>query len=57
MNYDLHFNPSQFTEFISPSPNNLDFRTIPKPQNAFILYRKNYAAKHKSTGPEIRIEI
>ncbi|CAH1763064.1 8749_t:CDS:2 [Entrophospora sp. SA101] len=50
MNYDLHFNPSQFTEFISPSPNNLDFRTIPKPQNAFILYRKNYAAKHKSTG-------
>ncbi|CAJ0849339.1 12593_t:CDS:2, partial [Entrophospora sp. SA101] len=31
-------------------PDNVNFTTIPKPQNAFILYRKNYAAKHKSLG-------
>nr|CAG8452935.1 8733_t:CDS:2 [Entrophospora candida] len=50
MSHDLLFNPSQITKFISPSPDNVNFTTIPKPQNAFILYRKNYAAKHKSLG-------
>ncbi|CAJ0748786.1 23505_t:CDS:1, partial [Entrophospora sp. SA101] len=38
MSHDLLFNPSQITKFISPSPDNVNFTTIPKPQNAFILY-------------------
>ncbi|CAJ0835775.1 8357_t:CDS:1, partial [Entrophospora sp. SA101] len=41
---------SQITVFISPDLNNINHLGIPKPQNAFILYRKNYAAKHKSSG-------
>nr|CAG8453593.1 1131_t:CDS:2 [Entrophospora candida] len=40
---------SQITGFISPDLNNINHLGIPKPQNAFILYRKNYAAKHKSS--------
>ncbi|CAJ0858769.1 5478_t:CDS:2 [Entrophospora sp. SA101] len=35
-------------QLISPNPNNVDSIDIPKTQNAFLLYRKNYAAKHKS---------
>ncbi|CAH1765006.1 5459_t:CDS:2 [Entrophospora sp. SA101] len=49
----LIFNPpckiySQITEFISANPNNVDSIGIPKSQNCFFLYRKNYNAKHKS---------
>nr|CAG8571596.1 13927_t:CDS:2 [Entrophospora candida] len=39
---------SQITEFISPNSNNVNSIDIPKSQNAFLLYRKNYAANHKS---------
>ncbi|CAJ0858950.1 13220_t:CDS:2 [Entrophospora sp. SA101] len=49
----LLFNPPcqlhvQMIQLISPNPNNVDSIDIPKSQNAFLLYRKNYAAKHKS---------
>nr|CAG8635792.1 5973_t:CDS:2 [Entrophospora candida] len=51
----LLFNPPcqlylQITGFISPNPNNVNSIDIPKSQNAFLLYRKNYAAKRKSLG-------
>nr|CAG8608366.1 2076_t:CDS:2 [Entrophospora candida] len=49
----LLFNPPcklhvQMIQLISPNPNNVDSIDIPRSQNAFLLYRKNYAAKHKS---------
>nr|CAG8627558.1 2808_t:CDS:2 [Entrophospora candida] len=49
----LLFNPPcqlhvQMIQLISPNPNNVDFIDIPRSQNAFLLYRKNYAAKYKS---------
>nr|CAG8620661.1 10713_t:CDS:1 [Entrophospora candida] len=49
----LLFNPPcqlhvQMIQLISPNPNNVDSVDIPKPQNCFFLYRKNYNAKHKS---------
>ncbi|CAH1764291.1 73_t:CDS:2 [Entrophospora sp. SA101] len=51
----LLFNPPcqlylQIIGFISPNPNNVNSIDIPKSQNAFLLYRKNYAAKRKSLG-------
>ncbi|CAJ0650308.1 13343_t:CDS:2, partial [Entrophospora sp. SA101] len=50
----LIFNPpckiySQISGFISPNPNNVNSIGIPKSQNSFFLYRKNYTAKHKSS--------
>nr|CAG8453629.1 1133_t:CDS:2 [Entrophospora candida] len=38
----------QMIKLISPNPNNVDSISIPKSQNCFFLYRKNYIAKHKS---------
>ncbi|CAH1764998.1 5648_t:CDS:1 [Entrophospora sp. SA101] len=41
---------TQITEFISPNPNNINHLGTPKPQNPYILYRKNNVVKHKSLG-------